>query len=173
MADLESRVAALADRLQAVEDELEIIRLIASYGPLVDSGSADEVGAIWAEDGIYDVDELFMGSRAEIVAMVNGEDHQGLIHRGTAHFLGPASVTVTGDTAVAVCESILMVHHKERFIPARAGIHHWELARTAEGWKTTRRTSRLLNGTADGHALARAGGRGDAKPASVVETPRD
>jgi len=168
MTDVESRLDQLAARLQRVEDELAIIRLIASYGPLVDSGSAEEVGAIWTEDGIYDVDELYMGSRADIVAMVNGDNHQGLIHKGSAHFLGPAAVTVDGDTAVAVCESILVVHHKDRFLPARAGIHHWELTRTPEGWQTTRRTSRLLDGATDSHALARAGGRGEVRPDSVV-----
>ncbi|WP_110208816.1 nuclear transport factor 2 family protein [Nocardioides daejeonensis] len=172
MSDIEARLTELTDRLQRVEDELAIIRLIASYGPLVDSGSAAEVGALWTEDGIYDVDELYMGSRADIVAMVNGESHQGLIHKGTAHFLGPAAVTVRGDTAVAVCESVLMVHHKERFVPARAGIHHWELTRTPDGWQTTRRTSRLLDGTPDGHALAHAGGRGEARPDSVTSTPQ-
>ncbi|WP_235736563.1 nuclear transport factor 2 family protein [Nocardioides alcanivorans] len=164
----DNRIDEILARLQRVEDELEITRKVASYGPLVDSGSADEVAAIWAEDGIYDVDELYMGTRAEIHAMVRSDDHQGLIHRGSAHFLGPAAVTVNGDTAVAVCESILVVRHKERFIPARAGIHHWEFARTAEGWQCTRRTSRLLDGNADGHALAHAGGRGDQRPESIA-----
>ncbi|MFS3130728.1 nuclear transport factor 2 family protein [Nocardioides sp. Bht2] len=161
MTDVAAQLEAITARLQVLEDQAEITRLIASYGPLVDAGCADEVGAIWTEAGIYDVDEMYMGSRAEIVAMVNGDAHQGLIAKGSAHFLGPATVTVDGDTAVAVCQSILMVHHKERFIPARAGIHHWELERTADGWQTTCRTSRLLDGDAETRALMAAGAKGE------------
>ncbi|EUA34776.1 snoaL-like domain protein [Mycobacterium xenopi 3993] len=51
-----------------------------------------------------------MNSRDDVAAMVASDAHQGLIRRGAAHFLGPAVVTVDGDKAVAVCESLLVVH---------------------------------------------------------------
>src|SRR5690606_39070256 len=104
----------IEERLQALEDVQAITQLIASYGPLVDAGEADRVAHMWTEDGVYDVDEMFMGSRAEIDAMVRSDQHQGLIRNGCSHFLGPAQVTVDGDRAVAVCESILLVRHKDR-----------------------------------------------------------
>ena len=47
----EERLDRLEARVQALEDELAIIRLVASYGPLVDAGEADAVAALWAEDG--------------------------------------------------------------------------------------------------------------------------
>src|SRR5690606_38795803 len=138
MSDTAAQLAEITARLQKLEDEVAITRLIASYGPLVDGGCADEVGAIWTEDGVYDVDEFFYGSRADIVDMVNGEPHQKLIGNGSAHFLGPASVNVDGDDAVAVCYSVLIVRHKDRPLLVRAGTHHWEFVRTTEGWKCTR-----------------------------------
>lgn len=154
----DDRLAALEARLQVLEDEREIAQLVASYGPLVDAGEAERVAALWTKDGVYDVDELYMGSRAEIDAMVRSDAHQGLIGAGCSHFLGPAHVTVDGDRAIAVCESVLLVHREGRNYPARIGVNHWELVRTAEGWRTVRRTTRGLNGNAEARALlARTG----------------
>jgi hypothetical protein len=44
----EDRIAALERRLQRLEDERDITRLIASYGPLVDAGDA---GGPLTDDG--------------------------------------------------------------------------------------------------------------------------
>ncbi len=66
---------------------------MASYGPLVDAGDGDAVGALWAEDGEYDVDGWHMRTRVEVAAMVRSPAHQGLIGRGSAHFLGPVLPT--------------------------------------------------------------------------------
>lgn len=57
-------IEELVARLQNLEDERDIARLIASYGPLVDAGDADGVAALWAEDGGYDVEGWQMTSRA-------------------------------------------------------------------------------------------------------------
>lgn len=142
----EDRLAALERRLARVEDELAISRLIGSYGPLVDAGDADAVAALWAENGTYDVEGWEMRSRADVHAMVLSPQHQGLIAAGCTHFLGPVVVTLDGDRAVAVCESVLLVHHKERFHVARAGANHFELVRSANGWEILHRTTRALDG---------------------------
>jgi len=148
----------LEERLQRLEDIQEITQLIASYGPLVDAGDAERVAAMWTEDGVYDVDEIYMEDRAAIDAMVRGDRHQGLIQNGCCHFLGPAHVTVDGDRAVAVCPSVLLVRHEGRNFPARIGANHFELVRTPEGWRFAHRTIRQLDGEPEGRALfARAG----------------
>ncbi|MEQ6902112.1 nuclear transport factor 2 family protein [Nocardioides sp. YIM 152588] len=147
------RLERLEARLARLEDEQAIGRLVASYGPLVDAGLPDEVADLWTADGVYDVDELYMGSADEVRAMVAGEAHQGLIGRGAAHFLGPAHVTVEGDTARAVCHSLLVVHHRERYVVARAGVNHFHLVRTPEGWRIEHRTTRALDGREESRAL--------------------
>ncbi|MCD4532896.1 nuclear transport factor 2 family protein [Nocardioides sp. cx-169] len=152
----DARLAALEARLRALEDEQEIARLVASYGPLVDAGEAERVAALWTEDGVYDVDEWFMGDRAQIEAMVRSDAHQELISRGCSHFLGPAHVIVDGDRAVAICESVLLVRHEARTQVARIGANRWELVRTAGVWRTTRRTTRGLDGTPAARALLAA-----------------
>ena len=144
----DDRIAALEARLQLLEDKQQITDAIASYGPLVDGGHAEQVGALWTEDGVYDVEGYDdMDSRAGIEAMVRSDAHQGLIGAGCSHFLGPAHVRVDGDTAVAVCESVLIVRHKDRPVVARIGVNHFELKRTEDGWLTTRRTTRSLDGS--------------------------
>jgi hypothetical protein len=122
-------LAEMERRLQRIEDERAIERLIASYGPLVDAGEADAVAAMWAVDSSYDVEGWHMASRADVAAMVRSDAHQGLITRGSCHFLAPAVVTVSGDEAVAVCESILVTRHPEGISVSRAGANHFRLRR--------------------------------------------
>lgn len=156
----DDRIAALEARLQLLEDERAIFQLVASYGPLVDAGR-DEVADLWTEDGVYDVDELYMGSREEVLAMVRSDDHQGLIGRGCAHFLGPAHVRVDGDRATAICHSILLVAHEGRNFPVRIGANLWELERTGDGWKVRHRTTRALTGDGVARDLLARGVLGD------------
>jgi SnoaL-like domain len=72
---VEERLAVLEQRLRRAEDELAIARLMASYGPLADTGDADAVAALSAEDGEYDVDGWHMRSRADIAEMVRSPAH--------------------------------------------------------------------------------------------------
>ncbi len=101
---MEDRLALLERRLASLEDEREIVQLLTTYGALADSGSSAEVAAIWTEDGVYDNDVISMTGRDQIVAMIESAAHQGYIARGCAHFNGPVSVHVDGDTAVAVSQ---------------------------------------------------------------------
>lgn len=158
--DVIARLDLLERRLRELEDEREISQLIASYGPLVDSGSADEVAALWTEDGVYDVDEVFLDGADAIRAMVQSRNHQNWIKSGCAHFLGPTHVTVTGDEAVAVCHSLMIVNAEAGFYVRRATAHHWQLKRTPDGWRVTVRTSRVLDGRTESPALLAAGALG-------------
>ena len=149
----EDRLAALEARLQTVEDQLAITQLVAAYGPLVDAGAADEVAGLWAEDGEYDVEGWHMRSRDDVREMVRSEGHQHLIAGGCAHFLGPAHVTVDGDEAVAVCESLLVRHRDGAFSVRRAGANHFRLRRLPEGWRIVHRTTRALDGSDEARGL--------------------
>ncbi|CRK57823.1 hypothetical protein [Alloactinosynnema sp. L-07] len=152
-----SGLAALEARIQLLEDEAAISRLIASYGPLVDSGAAAAVAALWGADGVYDVDELVMHGRDEILAMVESANHQGWIASGCAHFIGPPVVTIAGDDAVAVCHSLMIVKQDKRFVVRRATANHWRLRRTATGWQVAVRTNRVLDGRPESPALLGSG----------------
>lgn len=152
----EDRLAEMERRLRRLEDERDIARLLASYGPLVDAGDAGAAAALWTEDGVYDVGDWLMSGRDEIVAMVNSDAHQGLIARGCCHFFGPPAISVDGDDAVAVCESTLLVRREAGgYTVLRAGVHVLRLSRTDGGWRVVHRTARQLDGRPDVWAMIR------------------
>jgi uncharacterized protein (TIGR02246 family) len=150
---------ALAARLRRLEDDRDIRQLIASYGPAVDAGDADAAARLWATDGVYDVDGWRMEGRADVHAMVSSPAHQNLVAKGCCHFLGPCVVTVTGDEAVAVCESIVLIRDGDGdgYRVWRATVHHFALRRIDGQWQIATRTSRVLDGNPDARALLTKG----------------
>jgi uncharacterized protein (TIGR02246 family) len=155
----------LAARLRRLEDDRDIRQLIASYGPAVDAGDPDAAARLWASDGIYDVDGWRMEGRADVHAMVASAAHQDLVAKGCCHFLGPCVVTVSGDSAVAVCESLVLVRdgsEKGAYRVWRATAHHFVLQRIDDQWQISVRTSRLLAGNPDAHELLTRGLAGTA-----------
>lgn len=147
------RLTQLERRLQLVEDQLAITQLLASYGPSVDAGDPDRTAQLWTEDGEYDVKGWHMRGRDDIRAMVSSAQHQGLVSGGCLHFLGSPYVQVDGDSAVAVCESMLVLHEEGQYRVARGGANRIHLRRTNDGWRMTSRTIRGLNGTQEGREL--------------------
>lgn len=156
------RIAELETRLRRLEDERDITQLIAAYGPLVDAGADQEVADLWTHDGVYDIDEVFLEGHEQLAAMVRSRAHRSWIEGGCAHFLGPTRVTLAGDTAVAVCHSLMVVREDGRFVLRRATANHFSLVRADGGWRVARRTSRVLDGRPESPALLAAGARGEA-----------
>jgi uncharacterized protein (TIGR02246 family) len=139
----------LAARLRRLEDDRDIRQLIASYGPAVDAGDADAAARLWAIDGVYDVDGWRVEGRADVHAMVSSPAHRNLVAKGCCHFLGPCAVTVTGDEAVAVCESLVLIRDGRDdggYRVWRATAHHFALWRIGDQWQIATRTSRVLGG---------------------------
>jgi uncharacterized protein (TIGR02246 family) len=155
-----TELADLVARLRRLEDDRDIRQLIASYGPAVDAGDPEATARLWATDGIYDVDGWRMEGRADVHAMISSQAHQKLVAKGCCHFLGPCVVTVTGDEAVAVCESLVLVRdgsEKGAYRVWRATAHHFALRRIDDQWQISIRTSRVLDGNPDAHALLMKG----------------
>jgi hypothetical protein len=173
-------LSALEARLRQLEDERDIGRIIASYGPLVDSADGAGAATLWATDGTYDVEGWRMNTSADVYAMVSSPPHRELVAGGCCHFLGPTVVTVTGDTAVALCESLVLLRSDQalpdridraawrsapgEYVVWRATANHFTLGRLDGQWRITSRTSRLLNGNPDAHALLTAGLAGAMAP---------
>ena len=98
---LESRLGQLEERLQDLEDEREIHKLIVTYGFAADTGDANRVADRFAEEGIYDVGtRAVMNGRQGLREMITGDAHQSLLPN-SAHTFGPGVIKVDGIKAVA------------------------------------------------------------------------
>lgn len=146
-------VTELSQRVQRLEDHEQILSLIASYGPAVDSGSADDVAALWAEDGSYTFQAggqmHSLDGRDAVRSMVRSEGHQDIISGGSGHFLGIPRIVIAGDKAVATGYSMLVRHRTTEtadFYIDRLSANRWELERRSDGWEVATRTNLLLGG---------------------------
>jgi len=150
MAELRAEVAALSQRLRALEDHVAITQAVARYGPSVDSGSAEAAASLWTEDGVFDVPPFATWTgREEIAGMVRGDGHQSLIHNGCGHVLTVPYITVEGDRARGwnYALNIRYDHDADRFWIGRLSANTWEWSRTPEGWKVTTRVNHNLDGS--------------------------
>lgn len=153
---IEQRLASLEKRLQAAEDQLEIIRLLNTYGPLVDSGESQKAAGLWVEDGRYDFSGYpALTGHEQLAAMYDSEGHHELINTGCSHLTATPCVTVNGDSADAVAYSYVVLREGDRWYLWRASVNHWTLTRTAQGWKIKERFNRVLDGSEDSHDTMR------------------
>ena len=154
--ELRATVAALATRLRVLEDQAEIVQLVAQYGPAVDSGSAEAAAGLWTEDGAFDaVPWLEMRGRADIEAMVDSAGHQSLIERGCGHVLTAPHVVVDGDEAHgrSYALNVRWDPEADRFWVARVSANTWRWVRTSEGWRVAERVNASLDGTPEHRAM--------------------
>jgi SnoaL-like protein len=158
---IEERLAAVETRLRAAEDQLEIMRLINSYGPLADSCESQAAAELWTEDGVYDVGGSHISTshrnigHANIRAIYDSQAQRDLIRIGSSHFTGPLTITLHGDTAEAVAYSFVVKKDGAGWIFWRSAINHWELVRTPDGWRIKIRTNRVVDGSDESHNVMR------------------
>jgi len=149
MNKLEQTLDDLTRRVQALEDELAIHRLIVRYGFAVDIGDPERTAALFTEDTVYDVDVLVMHGRDDIRNMVVTDPHRSLVGN-CAHQIGPSVVEVAGDRAVATGYSRVYLRKDDGIDVFRVSFNRFELVRRDGRWQIAHRTTRLL-----GHAEAK------------------
>jgi hypothetical protein len=157
---LEARLDGLETRLRAAEDQLEIQNLLMTYGPLVDSATAEPAGALWVEGGGYSFTLPDGGTKRleapdEIAGMYGWPGHLDLVNTGCAHLTATPRISVRGDEAEASGYSVVILREGERWFLWRAAVNHWTLKRTPEGWRIAERLNRALDGSEDSHAIMR------------------
>lgn len=154
MTSTEERLEALEARVRHLEDIIAIQRLVAQYGPSVDSNSIELAGQIWSADGVYTVHPGMDGpestdvldGRDQVEEMLYGPFHQAQVEGGCAHIMSAPLITVDGDRAIAICYLTLVNRRPDGFVVARQSANRWELERGAEGWKVKHRATSLLDG---------------------------
>jgi ketosteroid isomerase-like protein len=148
--DLRAAVEVMSEKVRRLEDQVEIMQLVAQYGPAVDSGSGEAAAGLWTDDGIFDaVPQLRMEGREEIVGMVEGAGHQSLIRNGCGHVLSVPHVVIDGDRATgrSYALNIRWDADADRFWVARVSANTWQWVRTPEGWRIAERINASLDGT--------------------------
>ena len=160
--------STLEDRLRAVEDTLAIYHLIASHPPAADTGTESYYRNAFAADGVTDLGTKTATGNDKIGAVVKTPEHQAAIAGGLCHFAGLPRVTLNGDTAIAISYLQVIAPNRQAqpielsghglssgYRIHRLGVNRWDLKRTDDGWKVTRRSYRMLDGTHEGPALLR------------------
>lgn len=140
-------------RLEQLEKRVALYDLIASYGPAVDSGSAEAAGTLWGEEGTYDYGDHTLVGRSAVEAMVKGPQHQSLIADGAAHLLSFPMVQIDGDGATVTCYSQVWIHKDKRFVAWRVSANRWELSWDGAAWQVESRQTYPLNGDEKARAL--------------------
>jgi hypothetical protein len=174
------RNSTLEQRVRAIEDRLEIYNLVAGHPPSADTGADYYTEAVYAEDGVFDRGVNLSGAvgNKAIAAIVKTPAHEAAIAGGLAHFAGLPSVRLNGDDAVVISylqiltpnksgEAIEVPNHgtSRGYHIHRVVTNRWELKRTASGWKITRRTIRLVDGSEPSRDILRGALASYAPPA--------
>lgn len=148
------RLNLLEQRVRELEDHEAICRLVVSYGAIVDSGQAERAADLWVEDGSYESDVISpCVGREQLVALFEGELHQGLILSGAAHDISYPVVTISGDEAIATNYAKVLKYAGDEFTVWRVVASRWECVRVGHQWRIKRRINFLLNGQADARSL--------------------
>jgi hypothetical protein len=152
-AEAEDRFAALERRVQQLEDEVAVLRLVNRWGPAVDTGSSEAAGTLWDEAGVLESDLSYLEGPRAVVAMVESDGQQSLIRQGCAHVQSAPIVTVDGDRAEAVTYSQVYLHSDQGHHVWRVSANQWEFARTPRGWRVTRRANRVIDGSPEARQI--------------------
>lgn len=156
----DERIALLERRLCAAEDQLAILNLLNSYGPLVDSGDAQAAAKLWVEGGGYNYsggnsNGTRLEAPVELVKVYEGAGHMSLVGAGCSHLHATPVITVNGDHAVALGYSYVILKEDDRWFVFRAAINEWKLVRAAAGWRIAERFNRTVSGTEDSYEVMR------------------
>lgn len=152
---LSQQLREISQRVQRLEDEREILHIIASYFPLADAGLASQTAELWEENGCYQVDSRRLQPASAIAQMISSAPHQELIARGSAHIAGIPHITLSGDSAVATGHSVLLAYGGSpyNFKVLRATANRWKLSKASGHWKVVHRSAQLLDDSQTGRRL--------------------
>lgn len=164
------------DRLQAIEDRLDIYNLLASQPPIVDSLSLDLLTEIFTPDGV-----LTRGGHGSMpvssIASNTGTVMLDAAKMGLAHLGAMPYIKLGKNTALAfsyVCVTVRDPTAESIAVPAHGdgkghrlfliAANRWDLVRTDGSWKLRNRTMVMCDGSDAPRQLAR-----DVLDAAVVD----
>lgn len=148
-----SDTAALEQRVQALEDQAAIQRVITNYSAYLDARDYDGYVGLFTEDGVWQNGSTRREGRAEIREMLTGlfgEPEADFVNLSSFHQIGNFEIDVDGDTA----------HAKSRFVfvmrgdggaptPSLSGQYEDELVRVDGQWLIKHRVDHTIMPTSE------------------------
>ncbi|WP_169053484.1 nuclear transport factor 2 family protein [Alteraurantiacibacter aquimixticola] len=139
---------ALEARVQAVEDQLAIQRVITDYSAHLDARDYDGYVGLFTEDGVWANGNTRREGREEIRAMLEGlfgEVEEDYVNLSSFHYIANFEVDVEGDEARSKSRFIFFMRGEGGApMPELSGQYHDRLVRTEEGWKIAERVDHTV-----------------------------
>jgi uncharacterized protein (TIGR02246 family) len=134
---------SLAARVQRVEDELAIQRILVDYAAFLDGRDYASYAALFAPDGEWTNATGSHKGQAEIRKMLEGTlGPAGAPNRSNYHIITNPRVDLNGDRATATSRYLFTMRGPDgRPTPSLAGVYHDELVRLNGKWKIQRRVA--------------------------------
>ncbi len=143
-----SPAPTIEERLQRVEDELAIKRLIMQYAVLLDARDFDGYVNLFAENGVWQNGPVVKHGRGEIRAMlvdIYGEPEPGYANTQSYRIVHNIEVRLDGDRATARSRQLTIMRGEDGApVPRLSGIYEDELIRENGEWKFLRRTDSVF-----------------------------
>lgn len=148
-----SETTDLEQRLQRVEDELAIRRVIVEYAVRLDARDLDAYLDLFADDGVWQVGNTVRRGRAEIREMLTGiygdPEVEPYGYQGF-RIVSNIQVDVQGDRATARSRHLSLTRSERgNPTPILSGLYEDEFIREGGEWKIQRRVDHPIMPTAE------------------------
>jgi uncharacterized protein (TIGR02246 family) len=149
-------IASLRQRVQQLEDQEQIRRVLVAYGEHLDARDYAAYASLFARDGVWTGGFGSATGPVAIQAMLEenlGRPEAGFINRNSFHLMTTMVVEVAGDTATARSRYLFYTATSDNRPGASlAGRYEDEFVREDGKWKIKRRTSHGVIPWRDGNA---------------------
>lgn len=145
--------SALESRVQQIEDQLAIQRVITDYSAHLDARDYDGYVGLFTEDGVWANGDTRREGQDEIREMLEGlfgEVPDDFVNTSSFHQISNFEIDVDGDTATAKSRFIFVMRG-EGGAPTNelSGQYHDRLVRTDDGWKIAERVDHTVMPTSE------------------------
>jgi ketosteroid isomerase-like protein len=143
--------SSLEARLQRVEDDLAIRRVLVDYAAFLDGRDYARYAALFTADAEWRNATASHKGQAAIRQMLEGTlGRAGGPNRSNFHIISNPQVDIDGDRATAASRYLFVMRGPDgRPVPSLAGVYHDDLVRQDGQWKIQRRVADDIMPTAE------------------------
>lgn len=146
-----AQAGSIEARLQRVEDELAIRRILVDYAAFLDGRDYARYAGLFTADGEWTNGAGSHKGQAAIRKMLEGAlGPAEAPNRANYHLISNPRIDLDGDRATATSRYMFVMRGPDgRPVPSLAGVYHDELVRQGGAWKIKRRVAADVMPTAD------------------------